>query len=76
LAYAGTGTRYDKRYSIDEPTVAWLVEWVGTSFQHIQRSVKYLKTQTELEDIDSYSSWNAPFIMFCIKAADSLHKQG
>jgi hypothetical protein len=39
--------------------------------------LSYLKTQTELEDIDridGYDSWNAFFIMFCIKAAGSPHK--
>lgn len=43
----------------------------------IENSLSYLKTQTELEDIDridGYDSWNAFFIMFCIKAAGSPHK--
>lgn len=43
----------------------------------IKGALTYLKTQTELEDIDKidgYDSWNAFFIMFCIKAAGSPHK--
>jgi hypothetical protein len=43
----------------------------------IENSLAYLKTQTELEDIDKidgYDSWDAFFIMFCIKAAGSPHK--
>jgi len=43
----------------------------------IEGALDYLKTQTELEDIDridGYDSWNAFFIMFCIKAAGSPHK--
>lgn len=48
----------------------------GMSDAHIENSIHYLKTQTELVDIDKidgYDSWNAFFIMFCIKAAGSPH---
>lgn len=43
----------------------------------IEKALTYLKTQTELEDIDridGYKDWDAFFIMFCIKAAGSPHK--
>lgn len=49
----------------------------GLDDAHIERSITYLKTQTDLEDvekIDGYDSWDAFFIMFCIKAAGSPHK--
>jgi hypothetical protein len=49
----------------------------GLDDAHIENAVTYLKTQTELEDIDKidgYDSWNAFFIMFAIKAAGSPHK--
>jgi hypothetical protein len=49
----------------------------GLDEAHIERSLNYLKTQTELEDIErisGYDSWSAFFIMFCIKAAGSPHK--
>lgn len=49
----------------------------GMSEAHIRSSVKYLKAQTGLENIDhveGYDSWNAFFIMFCIKAHDEHHK--
>lgn len=45
--------------------------------QLIGDALTYLKTQTELEDIDridGYKDWDAFFIMFCIKAAGSPHK--
>jgi hypothetical protein len=49
----------------------------GLDEAHVERSLVYLKTQTELEDIDritGYDSWGAFFIMFCIKTAGSPHK--
>ncbi len=55
-----------------------LLKLNGMDEAHIARSVDYLKNQTELEDIDridGYDNWNAFFIMFCIKAAGSPHKQ-
>ena len=62
------------------PSVATidLLKLNGLDDAHIERSVAYLKTQTELEDIDKidgYDNWNAFFIMFCLKAAGSPHKQ-
>lgn len=39
--------------------------------EQIEKSVEYLKNQTELnniDDVDGYDNWNSFFIMFCIKA--------
>lgn len=68
-----------KRLSEWEPSEATLdlLKLNGMSDEHIDNSITYLKTQTELEDIDKingYDSWNAFFIMFCIKAAGSPNK--
>jgi len=49
----------------------------GLKDKDMEAALSYLKTQTELEDIDKidgYDSWDAFFIMFCIKAAGSPHK--
>jgi hypothetical protein len=49
----------------------------GLKDDDIEKALVYLKGQTELEDIDKvngYDSWDAFFIMFCIKAAGSPHK--
>lgn len=49
----------------------------GLKDDDTEKALAYLKTQTELEDIDrinGYDSWDAFFIMFCIKAAGSPHK--
>lgn len=49
----------------------------GLKDDDMGKALDYLKTQTELEDIDrinGYDSWDAFFIMFCIKAAGSPHK--
>ena len=65
------------QWSPSEATVD-LLKLNGLDDAHIERSLLYLKTQTELEDIDKidgYDSWNSFFIMFAIKAAGSPHKQ-
>jgi hypothetical protein len=49
-----------------------LLKLNGMSDVHIENSVSYLKAQKELENIDDvegYDTWNAFFIMFCIKAS-------
>ncbi len=64
-------------WSPSEATIE-LLRLNGLGEAHIENAVSYLKTQTELEDIDKidgYDSWNAFFIMFAIKAAGSPHKQ-
>jgi len=54
-----------------------LLKLNGISDELIEGSITYLKTKTELEDIDkisAYDSWDAFFIIFCIKAAGSPNK--
>jgi len=49
----------------------------GLTDKLIADALTYLRTQTELDDIgkiNGYDSWDAFFIMFCIKAAGSPHK--
>jgi len=54
-----------------------LLKLNGIDADVIDSSITYLKTKTELEDIDKisgYDSWDAFFIIFCIKAAGSPNK--
>jgi len=54
-----------------------LLKFNGIDKALIDGSVSYLKTKTGLEDIDKisgYDSWDALFIIFCIKAAGSPNK--
>lgn len=47
-----------------------LIKLNGIKDEQIERSLAYLKNQSELSDIDNvdgYDNWNAFFIMFCIK---------
>ena len=40
--------------------------------EQIQKSLRYLKSQNEIsniDDVDGYDNWNAFFIMFCVKAS-------
>lgn len=49
-----------------------LIKLNGISDEQIEKSLAYLKNQTELsdiDDIDGYDNWNAFFIMFCVKSA-------
>jgi len=46
----------------------------GVTNEMIQKSVHYLKSQTELkhiDDVENYSNWNSFFIVFCLKANKS-----
>lgn len=48
-----------------------LIKLNSINDEQIDKSLAYLKNQTELEDIDDvegYDNWNAFFIMFCVKA--------
>ena len=48
-----------------------LIKKNGISDEQIAKSLAYLKSKTELNDIgeiDGYDDWNTFFIMFCIKA--------
>lgn len=48
-----------------------VVKLNGIDDEHIQKTVAYLKDETELsniDDLDGYDNWNSFFIVFCIKA--------
>ena len=48
-----------------------LIKLNGINDEQIARSVDYLKSQAELndiDDVDGYDNWNSFFIMFCVKA--------
>ena len=48
-----------------------LIKLNGVEDEQIQKSLDYLKTQTDLTDIDNvegYDNWDSFFIMFCVKA--------
>lgn len=48
-----------------------LLKLNGITDEQIEKSVEYLKSQSDLnniDDVDGYDNWNAFFIMFCIKA--------
>lgn len=47
----------------------------GIDDTHIANTVKYLKKETELnniDDLDGYDNWNSFFIIFCIKAHNNV----
>lgn len=49
-----------------------LIKLNGITDEQIEKSLQYLKNQTEISSIDSiegYDSWNSFFIMFCVKAS-------
>ena len=57
-------------WSPSEPAIN-LIKLNGVTDQQISATLNYLKTQTDLndiDDVDGYESWNEFFIMFCIKA--------
>jgi len=48
-----------------------LIKLNGVTDAQIESSLKYLKSQNNMQnidDIDGYDNWNAFFIIFCIKA--------
>ncbi len=48
-----------------------LIKLNGVEHEQIEKSLAYLKNQSELEDIDDvdgYDNWNTFCIMFCVKA--------
>ena len=60
-------------WSPSEPAIA-LIKLNGIEDEQIAKSLAYLKTQSELvniDDVDGYDNWSAFFIMFCVKAAKS-----
>ena len=57
-------------WSPSEPAID-LVKLNGIDDEQINKSLEYLKSQTELSNIDDvsgYDNWNSFFIMFCVKA--------
>ncbi len=57
-------------WSPSEPAIN-LIKLNGVEDGQIQKSLEYLKGQTDLSDIDDvegYDNWDAFFIMFCVKA--------
>ena len=49
-----------------------LIKLNGISDAEIEKSLAYLKSQKQLDnidDVDGYDNWNAFFIMFCVKAS-------
>lgn len=55
-----------------------LIKLNGFNDEHIDKSVEYLKKQTELDsidDIEGYDNWDAFFIMFCIKAGKTVNNE-
>ena len=48
----------------------------GIEDDHIEKTVAYLKNETELNDIndlEGYDNWNSFFIIFCIKAHNNVN---
>jgi len=48
-----------------------LINLNGINDEQIEKSVMFLKSQTQLkniDDVDGYDNWDSFFIMFCIKA--------
>jgi hypothetical protein len=53
-----------------------LIRLNGITDEQIAQSLRYLKNQDELENIDDvegYDNWNTFFILFCIKANKSAN---
>ena len=51
-----------------------LIKLNGVADEQIEKSLAYLRGQSELvniDDVDGYDNWNAFFIMFSIKANDN-----
>ena len=51
-----------------------LIKLNGITDEQIEDTLKYLKSQTEIsniDDVDGYDNWNSFFIMFCVKANKS-----
>lgn len=49
-----------------------LIKLNGIEDEQIDKSLRYLKAQATLDNIDDvegYDNWNAFFIMFCVKAS-------
>jgi len=52
-----------------------LIKLNGIEDEQIKKSLTYLKSQEQLnniDDVDGYDNWNAFFIMFCVKASKTV----
>ena len=57
-------------WSPSEPAMN-LIKLNGVEDEQIEKSLAYLKSQSDLnniDDVDGYDNWDAFFIMFCVKA--------
>lgn len=57
-------------WSPSEPAMS-LIKLNGVEREQIEKSLAYLKSQSDLnniDDVDGYDNWDAFFIMFCVKA--------
>jgi hypothetical protein len=57
-----------------QPSIAAidLIKLNGIEDVQIEKSLHYLKNQSEIsniDDVEGYDNWNTFFIMFCVKAA-------
>ena len=57
-----------------QPSIAAidLIKLNGIEDAQIEKSLHYLKNQSEIsniDDVEGYDNWNTFFIMFCVKAA-------
>jgi len=63
-----------KEWSPSQATID-VIKLNGIDDEHIAKTVEYLKNETELNNIDDiagYDNWNSFFIIFCIKANNSV----
>lgn len=55
-----------------------LIKLNGIEDEQIRKSLAYLKSQEQLnniDDVNGYDNWNAFFIMFCVKASNESGKK-
>ena len=58
------------QWSPSEPAIN-LIKLNGVEDDQVQKSLAYLKGQSDLnniDDVEGYDNWDAFFIMFCVKA--------
>lgn len=70
-------SKFLSEWTPSEATVD-LLKLNGLDDEDIEKALTYLKSKTELDDIDKingYDSWDGFFIIFCIKATGSPHKE-
>lgn len=63
-----------KEWSPSQATIE-VIKLNGIDDEHIAKTVEYLNSETELNNIDDilgYDNWNSFFIIFCIKAHNNV----